>query len=116
MDRIRQAVGDKKLTYVGYSYGTYLGTLYAKLFPNKVRALVLDGAIDPNLSAVEVGAEQAGGSERSLAAFLADGSPNRRSPFYNAGDSAGASDHLSPQVDAKPLPAATARPLGGAGS
>ena len=52
MDRIRQAVGDKKLTYVGYSYGTYLGTLYAKLFPKKVRALVLDGAIDPNLSAL----------------------------------------------------------------
>ncbi len=58
MDRIRQAVGDEKLTYVGYSYGTYLGTLYAKLFPKKVRALVLDGAIDPNLSAVEIGADR----------------------------------------------------------
>ena len=113
MDRIRQAVGDKKLTYLGYSYGTYLGTLYAKLFPSKVRALVLDGAIDPNLSAVEVGAEQAGGFERSLDAFLADCSANRRCSFNNAGDSAGAFDRLAAQVDAQPVPAGNGRTLGG---
>ncbi|HEV3135325.1 MAG TPA: alpha/beta hydrolase [Acidimicrobiia bacterium] len=113
MDRIRQAVGDKKLTYLGYSYGTYLGTLYAKLFPDKVRALVLDGAIDPNLSAIEVGAEQAGGFERSLDAFLADCSANRRCSFYNGGDSAGAFDRLAAQVDAQPVPAGHGRTLGG---
>ncbi|HKH25907.1 MAG TPA: alpha/beta hydrolase [Acidimicrobiia bacterium] len=113
MDRIRQAVGDNKLTYVGYSYGTYLGTLYAKVFPKKVRALVLDGAIDPNLSAVEIGSEQAGGFERSLDAFLANCSANRRCPFYNAGDSAGAFDRLAAQVDAQPIPAGDGRTLGG---
>jgi pimeloyl-ACP methyl ester carboxylesterase len=113
MDRIRQAVGDKKLTYVGYSYGTYLGTLYAKLFPKKVRALVFDGAIDPNLSAVEIGAEQAGGFERSLDAFLANCSQNRRCPFYNVGDSAGAFDRLAAQVDAQPVPTRDRRTLGG---
>jgi pimeloyl-ACP methyl ester carboxylesterase len=113
MDRIRRAVGDEKLTYVGYSYGTYLGTLYAKLFPKKVRALVLDGAIDPNLSAVEIGAEQAGGFERSLDAFLANCSQNRRCPFYNAGDSAGAFDRLAAQVDGQPLAADDGRTLGG---
>jgi pimeloyl-ACP methyl ester carboxylesterase len=113
MDRIRRAVGDEKLTYVGYSYGTYLGTLYAKLFPKKVRALVLDGAIDPNLSAVEIGAEQAGGFERSLDLFLADCSQDRRCPFYNAGDSAGAFDQLAAQVDAQPLAADDGRTLGG---
>ncbi|WP_405057164.1 alpha/beta hydrolase [Kribbella sp. NBC_01505] len=47
MDLLRQAVGDKKLTYVGYSYGTYLGATYAKLFPNNVRALALDGTLLP---------------------------------------------------------------------
>jgi len=113
MDRIRQALGDKKLTYLGYSYGTYLGTLYAKLFPNNVRALVLDGAIDPNLGAVEVSAEQAGGFEHSLDAFLADCSANRRCSFSNAGDSAGAFDRLSAQVDARPVPAGNGRTLGG---
>lgn len=47
MDLLRQAVGDQKLSYVGYSYGTYLGATYAKLFPNRVRALVLDGTLSP---------------------------------------------------------------------
>ena len=113
MDRIRQAVGDKKLTYVGYSYGTYLGTLYAKLFPTKVRALVLDGAIDPNLSALEIGAEQAGGFEHSLDAFLAQCTQNRRCPFNNGADAAGAFDRLAAQVDAQPIPAGQGRTLGG---
>ncbi|MDG4823826.1 alpha/beta hydrolase [Asanoa sp. WMMD1127] len=47
MDAIRSAVGDKQLTYLGYSYGTLLGATYAQLFPQNVRALVLDGAVDP---------------------------------------------------------------------
>lgn len=47
MDLLRQAVGDEKLTYVGYSYGTILGATYGMLFPDSVRAMVLDGPIDP---------------------------------------------------------------------
>ncbi|THC51767.1 alpha/beta hydrolase [Streptomyces sp. A1499] len=47
MDLLRRAVGDKKLTYAGYSYGTFLGATYAKLFPDNVRALMLDGAVEP---------------------------------------------------------------------
>ncbi|MBO0704655.1 MAG: alpha/beta hydrolase, partial [Candidatus Dormibacteraeota bacterium] len=47
LDRLRQALGDGRLTYLGFSYGTFIGALYAGLFPNRVRALVLDGAIDP---------------------------------------------------------------------
>jgi pimeloyl-ACP methyl ester carboxylesterase len=47
LDLLRQAVGDPQLTYVGISYGTFLGATYANLFPDKVRALVLDGSVDP---------------------------------------------------------------------
>ena len=47
LDMLRQAVGDEKLTYAGYSYGTYLGVTYANLFPDKVRAVVVDGVLDP---------------------------------------------------------------------
>jgi pimeloyl-ACP methyl ester carboxylesterase len=47
MDLLRQAVGDAKLNYFGLSYGTYLGETYANLFPNRFRALILDGVIDP---------------------------------------------------------------------
>lgn len=47
MDLLRRAVGDRQLTYAGYSYGTFLGATYAKLFPHRIRAMVLDGTIDP---------------------------------------------------------------------
>ncbi|MGH3171140.1 MAG: alpha/beta hydrolase [Trebonia sp.] len=47
MDLLRQAVGDPQMNYLGISYGTYLGATYANLFPGKVRAMVLDGNVDP---------------------------------------------------------------------
>ena len=47
MDVLRRMVGDKKLTYLGFSYGTYLGNVYANLFPDRVRAVVIDGVLDP---------------------------------------------------------------------
>lgn len=49
LDLLRAAVGDQKLTFLGVSYGTYLGTVYAAMFPERVRALALDGAVDPLL-------------------------------------------------------------------
>ncbi|MGW3493657.1 alpha/beta hydrolase [Streptomyces sp. NPDC001020] len=48
MDAIRQALGARKVSYFGYSYGTYLGAVYAKLFPKRVRRLVLDSIVDPS--------------------------------------------------------------------
>lgn len=47
MDLLRQSVGDERLTYIGYSYGTHLGEVYANLFPENVRALTLDAVLDP---------------------------------------------------------------------
>jgi pimeloyl-ACP methyl ester carboxylesterase len=47
LDMLRQAVGDAKLNYAGYSYGSYLGVTYANLFPSRVRALIVDGVLDP---------------------------------------------------------------------
>jgi pimeloyl-ACP methyl ester carboxylesterase len=49
LDLLRHAVGDEALTYVGWSYGSYIGNTYANLFPDKVRALVIDGVLDPAL-------------------------------------------------------------------
>lgn len=46
LDRMRQAVGDRRLSYLGLSYGTYVGATYANLFPERVRAMVLDGTLD----------------------------------------------------------------------
>ena len=47
LDLLRRAVGDDRLTYDGASYGSFIGSVYANLFPNRVRAMVLDGVIDP---------------------------------------------------------------------
>jgi pimeloyl-ACP methyl ester carboxylesterase len=47
LDVLRQAVGDEQLTYLGFSYGTHLGAVYANLFPDRVRALTLDAVLDP---------------------------------------------------------------------
>jgi pimeloyl-ACP methyl ester carboxylesterase len=65
MELIRQAVGDDKLSYLGYSYGTRLGSVYADLFPAKVRALVLDGAVDPDQDDVSAAETQARGFENA---------------------------------------------------
>jgi pimeloyl-ACP methyl ester carboxylesterase len=61
LDRLREAVGDEKLTYLGFSYGTSLGATYADLFPDNVRAMVLDGAVDPS-TGVDTAGQQEGGS------------------------------------------------------
>ncbi|SCL31426.1 alpha/beta hydrolase fold [Micromonospora inyonensis] len=70
MDVVRAAVGDEKLTYLGYSYGTLLGAVYAQRFPERVRALVLDGAIDPRQGAVAASESQAKGFERAFDNFV----------------------------------------------
>ncbi|KGA14738.1 hypothetical protein GM50_19050 [freshwater metagenome] len=72
MDILRSALGDQKLNFLGKSYGTYLGTLYAQLFPTKVGRFVLDGAVDPNSSNKEAALGQAIGFDQALDAFLAD--------------------------------------------
>ncbi len=72
MDRLREALGDEQLTYLGYSYGTTLGSTYAELFPDRVRALVLDGAVDPSKDDLESSEGQAAGFEQAFDAFSAD--------------------------------------------
>ncbi|TDQ54970.1 alpha/beta hydrolase [Actinorugispora endophytica] len=72
MDVLRAVLGDDKLTYLGKSYGTSIGTYYAELFPRNVRALVLDGAVDPEGDQLEISVEQAGGFTTALNAFVGD--------------------------------------------
>jgi pimeloyl-ACP methyl ester carboxylesterase len=72
MDVIRAVLGDEKINYLGYSYGTYLGTMYAELFPEKVGRMVLDGAVDPTVSDLDALATQMGGFESALRAYTDD--------------------------------------------
>ncbi|XMA38027.1 alpha/beta hydrolase [Streptomyces albogriseolus] len=72
MDIVRAALGDEKLTYVGASYGTLLGATYAGLFPDRTGRLVLDGAMDPSLSARQLNLEQTEGFGTAFTAFAED--------------------------------------------
>jgi pimeloyl-ACP methyl ester carboxylesterase len=71
LDRIRQALGDAQLTFIGHSYGTLLGATYAQLYPTHVRAMVLDGAIDPAEDTDQMAIDQAQSFEANLDAFFA---------------------------------------------
>jgi pimeloyl-ACP methyl ester carboxylesterase len=72
LEILRSVIGDQKLNFLGKSYGTYLGTLYAGLFPENVGRFVLDGAVDPNARNREAMLGQATGFESALNAFISD--------------------------------------------
>lgn len=70
LDLIREALGDEQLTYLGFSYGTAIGAVYATTFPEKVRALVLDGSVSPDADREERLITQGRGFERTLREFV----------------------------------------------
>jgi pimeloyl-ACP methyl ester carboxylesterase len=72
LDVLRSALGDQKLFYLGKSYGTFLGATYADQFPTRVGRMVLDGVIDPALTAEQINLGQAKGFELATRSFLAD--------------------------------------------
>ena len=70
MDEIRVALGDPKLTYLGFSYGTFLGENYAHIFPTHIRAMALDGVIDPTQDPNQMLLAQIVGFENNLQAYF----------------------------------------------
>ena len=115
LDDLRASLGDDKLTYLGKSYGTFLGATYAALFPDRVRALVLDGVVDPTLGQAELDRIQAVGFERAFEAFLGWCVAERSGCGLGAGDATALMARyaqLVAQVDARPLPAGQGRVLG----
>ena len=104
MDILRQAVGDKQLNYLGKSYGTFLGTLYAQFFPDKVGRMVLDGAVDPTISDFQQSLTQAIGFDKAFAAFTADCNNRSDCPLPKDEDSAiDFMKQLFKQVEKKPI-------------
>lgn len=104
MDAIREALQEPAISYFGFSYGSELGATWATLFPDTVRAAVLDGAADPNADFLESGLQQTAGFEKSIATFLARCSDDSDCAFNNGGDAEGAFDALMAGVDEQPIP------------
>ncbi|MFB6837130.1 alpha/beta hydrolase [Streptomyces sp. NPDC056361] len=70
MDVLRAALGESRVTYLGWSYGTSLGTAYAEQFPRRVRAMVLDGAVDPSLDWSRRAVSQGVGFRRAVEDYI----------------------------------------------
>jgi pimeloyl-ACP methyl ester carboxylesterase len=109
MEAIRIALADPQLTYVGYSYGTLLGIGYAATYPDRVRAMVLDSAVDPTLDFEDAARDQGVAFERALDGFLAWcddrcdlGGPDPHDAFAA----------LLERIDRHPIPAGGDRVLG----
>lgn len=69
MEKIRTAMGEDQISYVGYSYGTAIGQTYANMFPDKVRAFVLDGVMDPALTKQQLSSAQTAAFDKALHRF-----------------------------------------------
>lgn len=108
MDLIREALGEEQVSYLGFSYGTFIGALYADTYPEGVRAMVLDGAIDPSLDPVEMSKQQAAGFDAALAAFFDDCAADEGCDFHSGGSPETAYARLMAQIDAETLPAEVA--------
>ncbi|MCX6521140.1 MAG: alpha/beta hydrolase [Actinobacteria bacterium] len=110
MDLVRQAVGEETVSYFGWSYGTQLGAAWATLFPDTVRAAVLDGAVDPTVGRIDGLVQQAAGFDASLSSFLADCSADVTCAFHNDGDAEGAFFDLLVRVETTRIPTTAGRP------
>jgi pimeloyl-ACP methyl ester carboxylesterase len=113
LDLLRAVLGDKKLNYLGYSYGTLLGQTYANLYPQNTGRLVFDGAIDPTVSPTEVNETQAKAFEKSLRKFLSECPTISGCPFgRNVTKSMNTVKALLASLDANPLRNKDGRELG----
>ena len=110
MDLIRQALGEDTISYFGFSYGSELGATWATLFPDTVRAAVLDGAADPGADFTESGVQQAAGFEQAITTFLARCSAESACAFHHGGNAEGAFDQLMLALDQQPIPTVDGRP------
>lgn len=111
MDAVRAALGEEQLNFFGYSYGTRLGTAYAEQFPDRVRAMMLDGVVDQFADPVAVLVEQAAGFQQAFDAYAADCATQPSCPLGT--DATQFNDRFHQLVD--PLvekPARTADPRG----
>ncbi|TDW30601.1 alpha/beta hydrolase [Cryobacterium psychrophilum] len=113
LDLLRAVLGDEKLNYLGYSYGTYLGATFAELFPDKVGRLALDGALDPSTTNFQVTELQAKGFESALRAYLEACLVGEDCPFSGTVDDAmNTVGALLASVDVSPIIAGDGRQLG----
>ncbi|HET6964688.1 MAG TPA: alpha/beta hydrolase [Acidimicrobiales bacterium] len=104
MDVMRRDLGDAKLTYLGFSYGTFLGATYAGLFPNRIRAMVLDGAMDPSIPVLQSLDQQSAAFDDDLKSAVSSCASSPTCPWKPGPNGVQAFQRLVQQVRVNPLP------------
>ncbi|MET0147327.1 MAG: alpha/beta hydrolase [Ilumatobacteraceae bacterium] len=110
LDTIRRALGEPTVSYMGFSYGSELGAMWATLYPDTVRAAVLDGAVDPTADAAERARQRATGFDRAVDRFVSWCDDLASCAFPGGGDAGAAFDALFAQLDERPIPSIAGRP------
>lgn len=111
IDVLRRALGEETVTFFGTSYGCELGATWATLYPETVRAAVLDGCADPTADPLESARQQAVGFQASVEAFLARCvEAGAECPIPHDGDPAAALRALWARADAEGIPSLPGRP------
>lgn len=105
IDAVREAMGDEQLNYLGYSYGSAIGQVLAELFPDRVRAMIIDGIVDLGPNGVETAVDQAAGFETALQSYADDCNADPSCPI--APDAIGAIEQLQDEVEQAPIPGET---------
>lgn len=81
MDVVRAALGDEQINYLGFSYGTQLGAVYAARYPDRIRAMVLDGAVDPAMDPLAKSLRQQAGFQQAFDRYATDCAPSTGCPL-----------------------------------
>jgi pimeloyl-ACP methyl ester carboxylesterase len=108
MDLLRRALGEQRISYFGFSYGSELGAAWVTMFPNTVRAAVFDGAADPNADAMQGSIDQAKGFELAFNAFLEN--CKKKCAFPRGEDPGKAFDALIADIHSHSYPTSPGRP------
>ncbi|MHC1560023.1 alpha/beta hydrolase [Actinomycetospora sp. C-140] len=114
MDRIRAALGQPQISYLGFSYGTSIGQTYARMYPDKLRTWVVDGVVDQSASGVDAATAQTRSFEGALDAFAADCTHTPTCPI--GPDPIGVVNRLQARLHQGPVPVPGAPLIPGAPS
>ena len=106
MDEVRKALGEEQINYLGYSYGTSLGQEYARLFPTRVRSMVIDGVVDHAPDGVTAATSQAAGFETALDAYLSHCEEDGCG--FGDQDAGDVIDEIAAAAEKQPIPAPSA--------
>lgn len=103
MERLREALGEETISFLGLSYGTSLGARYADRYPERVRAFALDSGLPSFVDPLTFVPEWVDGIERAFNGFLGECGTTTTCAFYSGGDPGAAFDRLMADLDAAPL-------------